>query len=595
MALTQETILTFLLEHGGKVKNSDLLNHFKPQINCSDPAEKKHNRDLFKTIINSVAVVKQIDDVKFVVVKKRFHDFVKGGKHFTTEKSDLDESICSQNTSFPPSSSEHCEYSAISKSGRILNSDIENNNSCCASSIHGNCLNDIVKHMPLHINELGGRSNVHPAGYGGAVRSSNLIKTTYQETPTIKILNVSADQGIRKTTGPVFAIVAVKCPPQSQREDPVLMRQDGSNNKVSVGPKTSEIPSMLAKRPPTPLPPEAAVTPKPPGRVSSEWGTGTYTSPGAKIRHPELGETPSASPQLRRTQNKHPKQGDNVKDVNKYSESQSPQLRRTQNKHPKQGDNVKDANKYSESQSPQLRRTQNKHLKQGDDTTNDLTTAANKVTAKDANKYSDQSIPLEAAAHEWLVKSAAGLWGHVYSLLLQDPQLAEKKDFISGFTALHWAAKGGNTDMVRNILDISRKRGTEVDVNSRTQAGYTPLHIAVIHGHDGVITLLVRDYGASVNIRDNDGKKSYHYLEKGVSSELRELLGDPQVSQQDRCQDKQEDEEDRELPRGLNTLSRLMGHRKRNKNHAAEDTEDDRKDGPQSYHRRHFSDMFYHH
>ncbi|CDQ84364.1 unnamed protein product [Oncorhynchus mykiss] len=455
MALTQETILTFLLEHGGKVKNSDLLNHFKPQINCSDPAEKKHNRDLFKTIINSVAVVKQIDDVKFVVVKKRFHDFVKGGKHLTTEKSDLDESICSQNTSFPPSSSEHSEYSAISKSGRILNSDIENNNSC--------------------------------------FRSSNLIKTTYQETPTIKILNVSADQGIRKTTGPVFAIVAVKCPPQSQREDP------------------------------------------------------------------------------------------------------SPQPRRTQNKHLKQGDNVKDVNKYSESQSPQLRRTQNKHLKQGDDTTNDLTTAANKVTAKDANKYSDQSIPLEAAAHEWLVKSAAGLWGHVYSLLLQDPQLAEKKDFISGFTALHWAAKGGNTDMVRNILDISRKRGTEVDVNSRTQAGYTPLHIAVIHGHDGVITLLVRDYGASVNIRDNDGKKSYHYLEKGVSSELRELLGDPQVSQQDRCQDKQEDEEDRELPRGLNTLSRLMGHRKRNKTHAGEDTEDDRKDGPQSYHRRHFSDMFYHH
>ncbi|KAM9511085.1 ankyrin repeat domain-containing protein SOWAHA-like [Salvelinus alpinus] len=572
MALTQETILTFLLDHGGKVKNSDLLNNFKPQINCSDPAEKKHNRDIFKTIINSVAVVKQIDDVKFVVVKKRFHDFVKEGIHSTTEKSDLDESICSQNTSFSPSPSEHSETSAISKSGRILNSDIENNNSCCVSSIHGNCLNDIVKHMPLHINELGGRPNAHPAGYGGAVRSSNLIKNTYQETPTIKILNVSADQGIRKTgkmTGPVFAIVAVKSPPQSQREDPVLTRQDGLNNKVSVGPKTSEIPSMLAKRLPTPLPPEAAVTPKPPGRVSSEWGTGTYTSPGAKIRHPELGVAPQTSG--------------------------SPQLRRTPNKHLKQGDNIKDVNKYSESQSPQLKRTPNKLLKQGNDTTNDLTTAANKVTTKDANKYSDQSIPLEAAAHEWLVKSAAGLWGHIYRLLLQDPQLAEKKDFISGFTALHWAAKGGNTDMVRNILDISRKRGTEVDVNSRTQAGYTPLHIAVIHGHDGVITLLVRDYGASVNIRDNDGKKSYHYLEKGVSSELRELLGDPRVSQQDRCQDKQEDEEDRELPRGLNTLSRLMGHRKRNKNHAGEDTEDDRKDGPQPYHRRHFSDMFYHH
>uniref|UniRef100_A0A3P8Z735 SOWAHA-C winged helix-turn-helix domain-containing protein n=1 Tax=Esox lucius TaxID=8010 RepID=A0A3P8Z735_ESOLU len=563
MALTQETILTFLLEHGGKVKNSELLNNYKHQINCSDPAEKKHNRDVFKSIINSIAFVKQIDDIKFVVVKNRYQDFLKREIHIKSHKSVLEDSLWSPNTSFSPSSLERSGFSSSSNSGKILTTDIENNNTYCASVINGN---DEVKNISLHseyisARESGGCPNAHSVGFGSSGRST-WPNNAPQETPTIKVLNVSADQGINKSgkaTDPLFAIVAVKFPLHSLREDSVPVRQDGFHSKVYFGQKTSEIQRSHAH-----LQPEPVLTPKHPGRESLAWGRATYTSPGAKIRYPELGEMPQTSG--------------------------SPQLKKTPNELQKQGDNAKCANKYSPSQSLQLKRTLSKHTKQGDDITN---VPANQAK-KDWDKFSDQSVPMETAAHEWLVKSAAGLWGQLDRLLLQDPQLAQTKDFISGFTALHWAAKGGNTRMVRSILDVSRKRGVELDVNRKTRAGYTALHVAAIHGRHAVIALLVRDYGASVDLRDNDGKKPYHYLEKGTSWKISELLGDPHATQPDRGQERAEDGEHRELPRGLNTLSKLMGQRRRYRQHNGEEVEESR-DVPQPYHRRNFSDMFHPH
>ncbi|XP_058614499.1 ankyrin repeat domain-containing protein SOWAHA-like [Onychostoma macrolepis] len=152
-------------------------------------------------------------------------------------------------------------------------------------------------------------------------------------------------------------------------------------------------------------------------------------------------------------------------------------------------------------------------------------------TLKQADEPKD--CPLDPVEHEWLVKSAAGQWNQVYGLLLKDAQLAEKKDFMSGFTALHWAVKCGNADMVCGIIEVSRKSDHGVDVNGKSNGGYTPLHIAAIHQQLSLIDLLVRKYGANGNIRDNCGKKPYHYLDKGVSRELRELLGDPKAGHQE--------------------------------------------------------------
>uniref|UniRef100_A0A8C8E5Q3 SWAHA protein n=1 Tax=Otus sunia TaxID=257818 RepID=A0A8C8E5Q3_9STRI len=69
----------------------------------------------------------------------------------------------------------------------------------------------------------------------------------------------------------------------------------------------------------------------------------------------------------------------------------------------------------------------------------------------------------------------------LHGLLLGDASLAARRDFISGFTALHWAAKSGNCDMVTNIIRAAEKGGARVNVDARSHGGYTALHLAAIH------------------------------------------------------------------------------------------------------------------
>ncbi|XDV52507.1 hypothetical protein PO909_021233 [Leuciscus waleckii] len=57
------------------------------------------------------------------------------------------------------------------------------------------------------------------------------------------------------------------------------------------------------------------------------------------------------------------------------------------------------------------------------------------------------------------------------------------------FTALHWAVKQGRVETV----DMMLRSGA--DVNQR--AGYTPLHLASLHGHGKIIQLLINNYSKS--------------------------------------------------------------------------------------------------
>ncbi|KAK1784338.1 hypothetical protein P4O66_019097, partial [Electrophorus voltai] len=54
------------------------------------------------------------------------------------------------------------------------------------------------------------------------------------------------------------------------------------------------------------------------------------------------------------------------------------------------------------------------------------------------------------------------------------------------------------------------KVGQGLTLTPKSYDGYTPLHMAAIHSHESVLSVLVRDYGANCNIRDNSGKKPYH-------------------------------------------------------------------------------------
>ncbi|CAJ1058028.1 ankyrin repeat domain-containing protein SOWAHB [Xyrichtys novacula] len=449
MALTQESILSFLLERGGKVKNSELLNHFRSQISCSDPAEKQHNRDLFKKLVNSVAVVKQIDEVKYVVVKKRYLDFVREVvKNELQKSSQVDDSFSSQNTSFSCASPTH-----RAESERRIYSDIENNNLCCPSNSNDNCYSD-AKYAS--VGSVQDRAPLSPNSSG-------------PDTATLKVVNISGDQASKAgKSGAVFAVIAVKSPPR----EPAPETQDGCFSQVH---QTNVLVTKVSK-------PSMQNRNFPAGRKDAQ-------SEAGDKQHPVF---PHVRPSIKTT-------------------------------------------------------------RQGDDA-----------------KYSE-SVPLEALAHEWLVKCAAGLWGQIHGLLLQDTRLVQKKDFMSGFTALHWAAKDGSSDMIHKLVNIPSKRGTYVNINCKAHGGYTPLHIAAIHSHSDVIVLLVQRYGANVNVRDNDGKKAVHYLGKGVSAEVRALLGAGQPNKNK----KTEDEDYREQPRSFNTISKLfqphMGKKQRTSTRYAQD------------------------
>lgn len=214
-------------------------------------------------------------------------------------------------------------------------------------------------------------------------------------------------------------------------------------------------------------------------------------------------------------------------------------------------------------------------------------------------------VPLDQSEHQWLVKCATGHWSQVHGLLMQDSQLAEKKDFMSGFTALHWAAKCGNGNMLVTIIDLAKQGGVDFDINSRAHGGYTPLHIAALHNQAYIMTMLVSEYGADTRIRDNCGKRAYHYLHKDVAASVREMLGQPKVQQvqiQDRIlHEREELDLFPDLTKSLHSISRFFqphtpGQKKRHKQRPAffslsEDPVEEREDSG-GYRHRLISDAF---
>ncbi|CAL8365662.1 unnamed protein product [Lota lota] len=420
MEITQEQVVSLLIEGNGKVKNSDLLGWFKRCLDSSDPAEKRQNRELFKRIVNDLAVVKDIDDVKYVVLKTKYRHLLTPSQHGNPpEQRENDESRRPGERS--PARRERTEKLGDEVGG-------------------GGGWNSAVFQQPLTTSPVSdANSEEHKLHLDGDSAAAAI------ETPqSHNIPNTRKAYGLPLRAPPTYTkseIHTLKCTSDdpSKEGDPPL-------------------PGTLKGRPP-----------KPPQSRSS--------------------------PLLRRA----------AKITN-----------------PSQAEPVRD---------PRFTST----------------------------------APLEAAEHQWLVKSAAGQWGQVYGLLLQDSQLVEKRDFMSGFTALHWAAKCGNSDMLAKMIRVSRQRGSDVDVNARTHGGYTPLHIAALHDQEFVLAMLVREFGADARLRDNCGKRAYHYLHRGITGQVRELLGEPravrapeQQQQQEDPRQQQQDREEADLFKGLHSIGRLF-------------------------------------
>uniref|UniRef100_A0A3Q1CX63 SOWAHA-C winged helix-turn-helix domain-containing protein n=1 Tax=Amphiprion ocellaris TaxID=80972 RepID=A0A3Q1CX63_AMPOC len=117
------------------------------------------------------------------------------------------------------------------------------------------------------------------------------------------------------------------------------------------------------------------------------------------------------------------------------------------------------------------------------------------------DRDSGSKVTLDPIEKEWIYSAAGARVPDLSQLLRQDPSLANKK-----VTALHWAAKHGNEDMATLVVNAG------ADVNTKSVSGYTPLHIAALHGHRHILDLLVGTYGAKENLRDYSGHLAGHYL-----------------------------------------------------------------------------------
>lgn len=91
--VTVEEIVNFLQENEGKVKNTDLTEHFKTAL-PEEPEKKAAARLHIKSCVNTVAFVRPEDGVKYVCLRKKYAK----GRENSLDSSEIEEAQCRYST-----------------------------------------------------------------------------------------------------------------------------------------------------------------------------------------------------------------------------------------------------------------------------------------------------------------------------------------------------------------------------------------------------------------------------------------------------------------------------------------------------------------
>ncbi|XP_058053053.1 ankyrin repeat domain-containing protein SOWAHD [Ahaetulla prasina] len=135
-------------------------------------------------------------------------------------------------------------------------------------------------------------------------------------------------------------------------------------------------------------------------------------------------------------------------------------------------------------------------------------------------------LALDPLEHEWMLTVAQGDAESILNLLAKEPSLLSRRDFVTGFTVLHWLAKHGHHEALIQVMSFAERNGYPTNVNVLTASGrLTPLHLAALQGHAMTIKILVGAFGANTSLRDHNGRKAWQYLHANAPRELKELVG----------------------------------------------------------------------
>ncbi|XP_061690747.1 ankyrin repeat domain-containing protein SOWAHD [Syngnathoides biaculeatus] len=136
------------------------------------------------------------------------------------------------------------------------------------------------------------------------------------------------------------------------------------------------------------------------------------------------------------------------------------------------------------------------------------------------------ALALYPMEHAWMLSAAEGNCDALLEFVSEEPLLLTRRDFISGYSVLHWLAKRGQDETLLKLLHrAERAGGRPVCVDVRGSGGLTPLHVASMHGHYAVVKLLVGAFGADVDVMDYGGRRPWQYLRPDAPREMKELLG----------------------------------------------------------------------
>ncbi|XP_051870100.1 ankyrin repeat domain-containing protein SOWAHA-like [Pristis pectinata] len=499
--LSQEAVIKFLVDAGGKVENSKLLFNFRNELGQSDPQLKKEAREIFKSYINNVAVVREEGGVKYVVLKKKMQHLVAARQAVPPAR---------QETGPTKGLGKVESLGNLPEAGERPQEPRARRNSAPSALSPGEARSlALPSYQPQDGGKAGSQDalspggdlvwrqgeklaqfqRVRPANTGSLEQIAEKRCLTCESVPLehrdsacegLSSAPVSQDLKSPAVTANGNAVLASDFVPEPKRLDPLPALEDTLQFEQKIG-------NYEAK--------PSDVTAGGGSKMDSTQKPKPYMYP---LRLPPDAQTCISS---------HSEQKKDAQDV------------QVNNNCPVASGN------QSAPKVPKMKRSQSAevgcsspHLKR----------ALRILKFPEDARFSDQ-VPLDPVEHEWIVKTALGHWTQVSGLLLKDNYLAEKKDFMSGFTAVHWAAKFGNSEIMCWIIDSSERNGIKMDINSKSHGGYTPLHIAAIHGRENVIVELVKKYNAITTLRDYSGKRPYHYLTKDSSFSVRQLLGDPET------------------------------------------------------------------